>query len=172
MNEYMRKRLEFINSGRPLPEKKKIYTIPKIGKKRAEKIAEQKAKGTDGEQDKWFETMRKRMVGKCLFCGNKSEKKNDEMYRCSIAHLLPKREVNQGGFPSVATHEDNWIELCHYDNSCHTRFDTGMISWEFIKDSKEWDIIKEKLLNVLPVVAPEEQKHKLYSKLTELVYGK
>lgn len=145
--------------------------LKKVSDKKKAEQAEEKAKGTDGEMDAFFRAMRKKMKGVCLFCGQKTEKNNDDLYRCSIAHLLPKRPINQGGFPSVGIHEENWIELCHFNNSCHTQFDHGRITWEFIKDSKEWDTIKEKLLTVLPAVAMEERKHKLYTKLTDLVYS-
>lgn len=167
---FLEKRREHIQAGRPLPPKKAYKGIARVSEKRAAKLKEQKEAGGDNEMDLFFEAMRKRMKGVCLFCGGKSEKHNDETYRCSIGHLLPKRPVNQGGFPSVGTVEENWIELCYYQNSCHTNFDSGKITWEFIKDSKEWEIIKEKLLFVLPLVADEERKHKLYSKLTTLVY--
>lgn len=100
-------------------------------------------------------------------------KDDDEKFHFSIAHLLPKRPVKKGGFPSVGNNENNWIELCYYaPNSCHTNFDNGMITWEFIKDSAEWIVIKEKLLEVLPLVSEEERKHKLYDKLVKLVYSK
>lgn len=155
--------------------------------------AEEKNKGSDSELDLFFDAMLKKCTGKCLFCNSKttaidpkfwrddnpkwSEEANDRkhersveaMKRASIAHLLPKREMDKGGFPSVGTHEDNWIELCWH---CHHDFDSNKITWEFIFDSKEGELIKEKLINVLPMVAPEEQKHKLYSKLNHLVYGK
>lgn len=147
-----------------------------IPRKSEKKLAEDKSlkeAGGDSEMDLFFEAMRRRMKGVCLFCGIESERNNDETYRNSIAHLLPKRDVDKGGFPSVGTNEDNWIELCFYaPNSCHTNFDNGVITWELLKDSKEWLIIREKLLNVLPLVAMEERKNKLYSRLNELVYGK
>jgi hypothetical protein len=152
--------------GKP-PKEKKVYQIPKKSAKKIKEEQEEKAAGTDVEMDLFFQAMRKRMKGKCLFCGQKSAKGNDEIYHFSIAHLLPKAI-----FKSVATNESNWVELCFYSNSCHTNFDSGKITWEFIKDSKEWDIIKEKLLHVLPAVAMEERKHKLYSKLEGLVYDK
>ena len=171
LTEYMRNRLAFIESGRPLPEKKK-YVLNKVSPKRQAKINEQKEAGGENEMDKFFSDMRKKMKNKCLFCGSTTMKNDDEKFRFSIAHLLPKRPVDKGGFPSVSTHEDNWIELCFYGNSCHTNFDNGIISWEFIKDSKEWDIIKEKLLNVLPQVAEEERKNKVYSRIEKLVYEK
>ncbi len=149
----------------PLPTKKEKKAINKVSDK---KRAEQKAAGDkDGLLDLFFEAMRKKCKGRCLFCNGKSEKDSDERYRFSIAHLLPKAT-----FKSVATNEFNWIELCFYGESCHTNFDNGKISWEFIKDSKEWDIIKEKLLMVLPMVSQEERKNKLYDKLINLVYDK
>ena len=148
-------------------EPKKKYVIPK---KSVKKIAEEKAlkeSGSDNEMDLFFEAMRKKMKGVCLFCGGKTEKENDETYRRSIAHLMQKSV-----FKSVATNENNWVELCFYGNSCHTNFDSGKITWEFLFDSKEGEILKEKLLLVLPAVAPIERKNKLYNRLIELVYGK
>lgn len=169
MNEYMKSRQEHISKGRPLPEKKK-HTINKVSPKRQKKLDELKEAGTDSELDKWFEAKRKEMKGVCVFCGGKSEKHNDDNFRSSVAHLLPKRSVNTGGFPSVSTHPDNWIELCHYGNDCHGNFDRSNITWKFLRDSKEWEILSEKLHNILPEVAEEERKHKLYSRLTELLY--
>lgn len=133
------------------------------------KLAENQAAkevGGDGEMDLFFKSLRKGMKNKCLFCGGATMKQDDEKFHFSLAHLLPKAI-----FKSVATNSENIVELCFWNNSCHTNFDSGKITWEFIKDSKEWEIIKEKLLNVLPLVAPEERKHKLYSKLSNLIYG-
>ncbi len=173
--------------------KKEKKPIPKKSAKKLKEEKEQKKAGSDSEMDLFFDAMLKRCTGKCLFCNSKttaidtkfyrddnpnwSEEANNRkhertiemMKRASVAHLLPKREIEKGGFPSVGTHEDNWIELCW---SCHTSLDSGKITWDFIRDSKEWDIIKEKLLNVLPVVAMEERKHKLYTKLNSLIYEK
>ena len=144
---------------------KKRKPIKKISDKKA---AELKANSCgDSEMDIFFASLRKSMTGKCLFCGCDTMKKDDDKFHFSLAHLLPKSI-----FKSIATHPDNIIELCFYNNSCHTNFDNGMITWEFIKDSKEWDIIKEKLLNILPMVAEAERKNKLYDKLLKLVYGK
>jgi hypothetical protein len=163
---YLEQRRKFIEDGRPLPEKK-THFINKVSPKRQAKLDELKAAGGDSEMDKFFAANRKGMTGKCLFCNADTMKKDDEKFHYSLCHLLPKAI-----FKSVATHPDILIELCFYNNSCHTNFDNGMITWEFIKDSKEWDIIKEKLLNILPAVAIEERKNKLYSKLLELVYSK
>lgn len=167
MNDYLKKRMSHILADRPIPERKKTF-IKKVSDKRAAKLAEQKEKGGDNEMDLFFEAMRKRCKGKCFFCSGATLYKDNERWRIAIAHLLPKRPVNKGGFPSVSTNENNWVELCW---DCHTDFDTGKISWELLFDSKEAEIIKEKLLNVLPMVSPEERKHKLYARLEKLVYN-
>jgi hypothetical protein len=188
-------RMKLIKLG--LLPKEAVKKMPKklkqVSDKKRKEDAEAKGKGGDSELDLFFDAMLKRCTGKCLFCNSKttaidpsfyrddnekwSQEANDRkhertietMKRASIAHLLPKREINKGGFPSVGTNEDNWIELCW---QCHHSFDTGKITWIMLKDSKEWDIIKEKLLNVLPVVAMEERSHKLYAKIEALVYDK
>lgn len=162
MNDYLSKRLAHINSGRPLPEKKIKY-IRKVSLKRQAKLDEQKkldvatkGKGVKTELDLWFEARRSEMTGKCLFCGGKTEKYNDETFKRSIAHLLPKRKKM---FPSIATNPDNWLELCFYSNSCHTNFDNGMITWDFLKDSKEWEIIVTKFRKMYPNIAEIERKN-------------
>lgn len=147
--------------------KKPVQPIAKVSTKKKAQLAEAKAAGTDGEMDLFFKSMRKQMTGRCLFCGGKTQKPDDETFHFSLAHLLPKSV-----FKSVSINADNIIELCFYGDSCHTNFDNGKITWEFIKDSAEWGFIKEKLLNVLPLVAQEERKVKIYSKLEELVYKK
>lgn len=163
LSDYQLNRRNLIFQNRPLPQKK-IYQIKKVSDKKAAKIKEQKQQGTDNELDLFFNAMRKRCKGKCLFCNEVTTYKNDELWRISIAHLLEKSK-----FKSVATHESNWIELCW---NCHRKLDDGIITWELLHDSKEWSIIEEKLLEVLPLVAEHERKHKPYSKLIELIYGR
>lgn len=155
-----------------LPKVQKVYTIPKVSKKRAERMAKEKEMGTDKDMDRFFRDMRKKLTGHCLFCGAKTMKDDDEKFHFSIAHLLPKRPINKGGFPSVSTNENNWIELCFWGNNCHGNFDSGKISWEFIRDSKEWDIVAEKLMLLFPMISEDEKKNKLYSKLQNLVWPK
>lgn len=186
---YLDKRRKYIEDGRPLKTKER-KPIAKISKKRQAKLDEAKKAGTDGEMDLFFEEMLTRCTGQCFFCNAPTnemkfwrddnpkwsqeandkawERKLEAMKRIAIAHLLPKRDIDKGGFPSVGTNEDNWIELCW---QCHTSFDNGKITWIMLKDSKEWDILKEKLLIVLPLVAEEERKNKLYGQLEKLVYS-
>lgn len=147
-----------------LPKPKKIYRIPKQSNKKIKEIAEAKKSGSDNEMDAFFQAMRKRLKGKCLFCNSGTTWKNEELWRIAIAHLLPKSK-----FKSIGTNENNWVELCW---NCHTDFDSSKITWLMLKDSLEWNILKEKLLTILPLVAEEERKNKLYSKLNDLVYAK
>lgn len=156
-----------LQASRKPKEKKKPKPIAPFSKKRAAKIAEEKKSGTDGEMDLFFTHMRKSMTGACLFCGGKTQKHDDETFHFSLAHLLPKAI-----FKSVATNEYNIIELCFYGESCHTNFDQGKITWEFLKDSAEWEFIREKLLHILPAVSEDERGHKLYRKIESLVYNK
>lgn len=141
--------------------------MKQVSDKKAALIAEQKKAGDSDAVYQFFVEMRPGMTGKCCFCGGPTEKKNDETFHFSLAHLLPK-----SSFPSVATNPDNIIELCHFGESCHTNFDHGTITWQFLYDSAEWPMIKEKLLKVLPAVGANERSQKLYGKLWEMCYGK
>lgn len=139
-----------------LPKEKKYYKITRISKKRQEKLKKEKENKTDSAKDKWFEERRLEMTGKCIFCGSPTEKKNDETYRRSIAHLLAKRKAQ---FPSVALNPFNSLELCFFYNSCHTNFDNQIITLEDIKNEypKAWEIIVDKFLKIYPSIAHEER---------------
>jgi len=146
-----------IKSGAGLPKTKDRKPIAKISDKRKKKLAVLAASNTDNAVDLWFEARRMEMTGRCLFCNGKTEKNNDATYRSSIAHLLPKKD-SLGGLPSVATHRDNWLELCHFGNSCHTNFDNGYITWEFLHGSNEWNVISEKFKKIYPFIPEDEKK--------------
>ncbi len=168
MTNYQSERAARKNGLAPkLSFKKPVKPLKKVSDKRAAEIKEGKESGLDSTMDLFFQSLRKGMTGRCLFCNGSTNKQDDEKFHFSLAHLLPKAI-----FKSVATNPDNIIELCFWGESCHTNFDNGKITWEFIKDSAEWSIIKEKLLLVLPLVSEEERKHKLYNRLIELVYSK
>lgn len=160
------KRLQLIKQG--LLKKEAVAKPKKPLKKQSDKkIAEIKAEkesGSDNQMDLFFNAMRKKCKGKCTFCNSPTTYKNDELWRIAIAHLMPKAK-----FKSVSTNENNWVELCW---QCHGSFDGGKISWLLLKDSHEWEMLKKKLLIVLPLVSIEERKHKLYAKLIELIYKK
>lgn len=164
MSDYLQKRRDFINAGRPLPPKKLRTPIKKKSDKRAAKEKEQQISQTDDGLDKFFERNRKRMVGVCQCgCGEKSQKKDDTFYRHCICHLFPKRL-----FPSIATHDLNWVERTFWGGH-HTNFDEqGMNKWPLMAD---WEDIKEKFHQLVPLLTDEERKKKFYTSFEKLVYN-
>lgn len=101
------------------------------------------------ELDRWFREIQKSMTGKCQNCGGKTEA-NTKHFKNSIAHILPKAY-----FKSVATHPDNYLELCFYGNSCHTNFDNKMID---IIDLHCFDQVIQKFTRIYPHIAAEEKR--------------
>ncbi len=129
-----------------MPKPKKTYTI---AKRSAKRIAQDM--NTDNtELLEWFKSRRKEMTGKCDHCLGKSMKDDDTKYHYSVAHILPKAY-----FPSVATHKDNWIELCFYGNSCHTNLDTGALD---LIDLNCFDQVIKKFVAMYPSIDPSERK--------------
>lgn len=143
---------DFKNNGRPLAEKKS-YTIPKVSKKRAEKIAAEKIAraGDDTELQKFFKRAMKQMCGQCFWCGAKTETHVYEFAIFSICHILEKRETM---CPSVATHPANWIELCP---DHHTGFDK--MNWQEREGLGFWMEVRDRLVQVYPDLAPAERRH-------------
>jgi len=101
------------------------------------------------ELDRFFKEMQKRMTGKCENCGGKTEA-HTKLYKNSIAHILPKAY-----FKSVATNENNWLELCFYGNSCHTNYDNKMID---LIDLNCFDTVIQKFTRIYPHIAAEEKR--------------
>lgn len=140
-------------------EEKKPYYLPKKSVKKIAEEKEAKESGTDGAMDKWHEDGRLSMIGSCLFCGGRTEKDNNQTYRHSNAHLFAKRKIC---FPSIKLHPENRIELCYYENCCHTNFDQNVITFEDIKNEypKAWLEIVRKT-SILYQVMTEEEKNKV-----------
>jgi len=105
---------------------------------------------SNGALTRWFKDKRELMTGFCSHCGGKSCKDNSGYYKFSIAHILPKAY-----FKSVATHPDNWIELCFFGNSCHTNFDQLTLD---ITDLSCFDTVIEKFVRIYPSIAKEERR--------------
>ena len=104
----------------------------------------------NAELERWFKERREEMTGICQHCGSKTSKNDDKYYKFSIAHLFQKAY-----FKSVKTHPDNWIELCHFNKSCHTNFDNSMID---IIDLNCFDIVIEKFVKMYPCIAVDERR--------------
>jgi hypothetical protein len=151
MNEFMRKRMEFINAGRPLPEKK-YSTINKVSPKRAAKIAAEKVERgeDDTELVKWYKNRIKQLTGRCAECGNATETKVFKYAIASVCHLLAKRDTV---CPSVKIHPLNWIELCPYH---HDQLDKA--NWEEIETWGCYETIRDRLIMVYEDLAVEERR--------------
>lgn len=138
---------------RPKPEKqpKKLpQPISRYSKKKPREIASGEKKV---DLTEWFPERRIEMTGICANCGDPSAKFSDEWYRCSICHLLPQRF-----FPSVADHEFNWIELCHFNKSCHTNMDSSSRKFEPQK-MKCWPEMVKRFKIIYPLTHPSERRH-------------
>lgn len=134
-----------------LPKEKKRKPIAKKSAKKLKQEAEEKKgkKDPSAEKERWFQDRRREMIGFCKNCHKPSFKNNHEYFRFSIAHLLAKRNSM---FPSVATHPENWVELC---GDCHHDLDNCMIG---LTDLHCWDEIVVKFQKIYPSIAPEERK--------------
>jgi hypothetical protein len=102
------------------------------------------------ELQRWFLDRRKGMTGKCSHCGKPSCKHDDKYFKFSICHILQKAY-----FPSIATHPKNFIELCFWNNSCHSQMDNKMLD---LIDMACWDEIITKFVAMYPSIAPNEKR--------------
>lgn len=68
----------------------------------------------EGDQAIWYVLKKHEMTGVCIEgdCKNMTNKYNNEYFKWSIAHVVPKKLI-----PSVATHPENWLELCWQHHS-------------------------------------------------------
>ncbi len=139
--------------------------IPKVSAKTAAKNKEAKEVGSDGEMDRFFVAMRKKMVNVCQCgCGRKSSMMEDDHYRASICHVFPKRI-----FKSIARHELNWVERNFWDG-CHSNMDNrSMDLWVNFAD---WEDIKERFHSLAPLLTDEERASKFYQHFEKLIYEK
>ena len=104
----------------------------------------------NAELQRWFEDRRKEMTGFCANCGGVTSKNDDKYYKFCIAHLLPKAYVK-----SIATHPDNWIELCYFGKSCHAQYDNHMID---MIDLNCFDSVIEKFVRMYPSISKDERR--------------
>lgn len=115
----------------------------------AYELADAKPPKDYAELDRWFKERQKEMTGRCVNCNGKTEA-HTKHFKCSIAHILPKAY-----FKSVATHPDNWLELCFYGNSCHTNYDNKMLD---LIEMNCFDTIIQKFVKMYPSIAQEERR--------------
>ena len=95
----------------------------------------------------------KTLTGKCANCGGKTCKGDIKYQKFSQAHILAKSL-----FPSVAANLDNFVELCHFGNSCHGNMDNNGYEYVAQKMPKLWAIIVERVNKMYPLI---KEKSKL-----------
>jgi len=136
------------------PKKKKLYSIPKLSKKKAarDKADREERGGGDTELQKWYKGRQRFLTGECIKCKEKYNHRTLAFAIAATAHVLPKRK---NMFPSVATHPCNFIEL-PASCGCHNWYD-NKASWEEIKESSIWPIVLEKVIMMYPDIAEEER---------------
>jgi len=120
-------------------------SIPKQSKKRKVDVEDKKT------GDAWFNARHIEMTGRCLVCNGKTTKRTD-IFKNSVAHLFAKAI-----FKSIKWHEENWIELCFFGNSCHTNFDHCMLTFEDLKLTQAWPEIVRKFKILYPLMNSAEQ---------------
>jgi hypothetical protein len=150
VSDYLKKRQDHINAGRPLPPKK-TYKIPSKSEKRIEKEkAEKEERGeNDSELVKFFKAAMKRMRGVCEETGLKTETKIYAYAIRSICHILSQQHC-----PSVKYDLFNWME---FDPGFHVKFDA--MSWEEREQMGCWPVIRDKLIMVYNNLDPTEIRH-------------
>lgn len=99
---------------------------------------------------RWFNDRHPEMTGVCAHCGGPTSSYDPVYWRFSISHLLPKAH-----FGSIKTHPDNWLELCHFGNSCHFNLDNGSID---IMDLNCFDLVIVKFVIIYPSIAQSERR--------------
>lgn len=146
--------------------------LKKVSDKKAAEMKESK-KGLGEDEtikERWFKRRRVEMVGVCQCgCGMPSSRNDDKNFRSSICHIFPQRL-----FPSIQFHHLNWVERKFWatqgTSACHSQMDNkSMDLWPNFAD---WDDIKAKYHELVPLLTDEERKTKFYNHLTFLVYGK
>ena len=95
----------------------------------------------------------KMMTGRCANCGGKTCKGDKKYQKYSQAHILAKSL-----YPSVADNLLNFVELCHFGNSCHANMDNNGYEYVAAKMPKLWAIIIERVNKMYPLI---KEKNKL-----------
>lgn len=113
--------------------------------------------------ERWFNTIRRKLTGKCQCgCGRASSKDDEKYYKFSCCHLFPKNR-----FESIMYHPNNYVERAFW-GGCHTNLDSRMDKWPTMAD---WENIKEKFHELAPLLTEEERANKFYTEFEKLVYA-
>lgn len=159
--DYLSRRRNFIQAGRPLP--KKVYKgIARKSEKRIAKEKAEKEAGTDKPLDAYFDYHMKHAAPICMNCGMEAKwlllEEYSFLWRSCQAHVLRKKD-NIGGFPSVAANLLNHLVLfsdlaglC----GCHDVFDS---SYENMAKMPVFPKAIDIINRLYPQIAPDERKY-------------
>lgn len=165
-DDYNKKRLAFINKGRPKEKKKVRKRIRPISKKRAKEMADAKKvlNGGISEKEKWFLARNAELTGTCQCgCGKRSQKDDEMYFRHSCCHVFPKKK-----FKTIALHPINCVERAFF-GGCHFNMDERSLDkWPQMAD---WDDVKERFHVLAPLLTDRERASKFYKHLEQLVYA-
>lgn len=102
---------------------------------------------------RWFLSIRPRLTGVCQHCGGKTmavDKEADSKFHWSICHLFEKSH-----FPSIKTHDENYLELCYYSPSCHKNMDDKTLP---LTQLNCFDEVVRKFCILYPLMTREEKR--------------
>lgn len=102
------------------------------------------------EMNRWHNDRRQEAKGICANCGGKTCRDNDDYFKFSNCHILPKAY-----FPSVKLHPLNNIELCYFGNGCHPQMDNKLLD---LTETACWDEIVTKFVAMYPSIAENEKR--------------
>lgn len=154
----MEQRMDFINAGRPIPDKK-VYRLKPMSDKRRAKIEQQK--GVIIDPNEYFAYHMKHSVPVCAECGFEAafllDPKYEKVWRACQAHILPKRKTM---FPSLRNNLENHLILfpsfggllCGH----HGEFDS---SWFQASTMKIWPKAVEIFIDLYPQIPQNERKN-------------
>lgn len=146
-----------------VPQRKPFYRIPPFSKKKLAEMEKALEEKTDAGLDKYFDYHMGKHLPICTNCGMEAPwLKNPQyfiLWRACQAHILPKREVHKGGFPSLRCNPDNHIVLFPswggWLCGCHTTYDG---SWEAASKMNIWPMVVEIFKDKLYPLIPEHEK--------------
>lgn len=99
----------------------------------------------ESDQEIWYVLRKHEMTGMCSEgdCKTPTNKYSHEYYRWSVAHIVPKKLI-----PAVATHTDNWIELCwQHHSEFDATFEKAAKMKCFAEAKRKFDLFKHLIPN-------------------------
>lgn len=163
-----------IKTAAKIPQRKPFYRIPPFSKKRLEAMARDLQNKTDAALDQYFDYHMGLHDPICSNCGTEAPWLKDPQYfilwRACQAHILPKREVHKGGFPSLKSNPDNHILLFPswggWLCGCHDKFDS---SWLSASTMEIWPMAVEIFKDKLYPLIPEHEKKNIPEQLIQVL---